>query len=121
MPYTVRDATEALDVSPTISQHSIEGLTSLKVAVRRITTVNGPTIIPPVTKVKSARATALPTTSFCPGPIDQGIIAIVTWVMGCEYLIALKKEDFDALETKFQETYVIYKRIEWAYGDVTPL
>jgi len=46
----VGDVTVALHVSPSISQHLIEGLTSLEVAARRLSNVDSPIVIPRVTE-----------------------------------------------------------------------
>ena len=60
-PHTVGDAIEALHVSPTTSQHSIEGPTSLEVAMRRLISVDFLTVTPEVIGMRSARTVAPPT------------------------------------------------------------
>ena len=46
---------------------------------------------------------APPTTSFCPRPNTQGIIAAAIQVMGSKYLATLKKGDLDVVKAKIQE------------------
>ena len=64
--YTVGDATKALHVSHIVSQHSVERLTSLEVAVRRLCNVNYPIIIPRVTRIQSANNVAASLPLFLP-------------------------------------------------------
>ena len=75
LPHTIGEAMEALHVSPTISQHSADGQTSLEVAVKGLPSVDSFTIILELTETRSTHSVAPPTTSFCPRPHAQGIIA----------------------------------------------
>jgi len=103
LPPTSGDVTASLYESPISSQHSVEGLTSLKVAARRLSSVDFPIAIPGVTRVRSVCNIAPRTTSFCPGPDTQGIIEAAIQVMWSEDLAALKQADLDVVEAKIQE------------------
>jgi len=59
--------TASLHESPTPSQHSIEGPTSLKVVVGRLSSIDSPIAILRVTRGQLGCSIALPTTSFFPG------------------------------------------------------
>ena len=83
---------------PVISQHSVEGLTSLEVAAWRLPTIHTPTIILSVIEMRSTCIVASPATFFCLGIGAQGVVATAIWVMGSKYLNASKKVDFDAVE-----------------------
>jgi len=65
----------SLHESPTPSQHSVEGMTSLEVAIGGLSSVDSSIAILGVTGGQLARSIALPAT-FCPGPgpDTQGII-----------------------------------------------
>ena len=89
--------TASLHESPTPNQHSVEGPTSLEIAVGRLASVNSPIAIPGITGGQSTHSTTLPAASFCPGPGTQGIITAAIQVMSSEYLAALKKADLDAV------------------------
>jgi len=75
-PAAVGDVTTFLHESPTPSQHFVERPTSLKVAARRLSSVDFPIAIPRVTRGQSVRTIAPPATSFCPGLGTQGIIVV---------------------------------------------
>ena len=92
--------TISLQESPTPSQDSVEGLTSLDVAARRLASIDSPIAILGITGGHSTRSTTLPIASFCPRPGTQGIITTVIHVMDSEYLAALKKANLDAVEAK---------------------
>ena len=66
-PPTVGDITASLHESPTTSQYSIEGQTSLEVATRRLSTVDSLITIPGVTGAQLVCTIAPPTTYFCLG------------------------------------------------------
>jgi len=117
---TTPPVTTFMHESPTPSQHLVKGPTSLEMAARRLSSVYSPIAIPRVTGGKLARSIALPTTSFSPGPYTPGIIMVAIYVMGSEYLAALKKADPDAVEAKIQEAPMIYKGIERLCGYPTP-
>jgi len=113
--------TASLHDSPTLSQHSVQGPTSLEVAAGRLSSVDSPIAIPRLTGGQSSRSIALPATSFFTGLGTQGIIKAAMQVMGSEYLDALKKADLDVVEAKIQEGSMIYKGIERLSRDLTPL
>jgi len=50
-PPAVGDVITSLHESPTTNQHSVEGLTSPEVVVKRLSSVNSPIAIPRVTRV----------------------------------------------------------------------
>ena len=50
LPPAIRDVTTSLHESPTTSQHSAEGMTSLEVAARRLSSVSSLIPIPGVTE-----------------------------------------------------------------------
>jgi len=101
-PPAVGDVMASLHESPTTNQHSVEGLTSLQLGMRRLSSVDSPVAITKVTKARSVCTIPPPITSFCPGPGTQGIITTTIQVMGSEYLIALKKTDLDAVDAKIR-------------------
>jgi len=78
--------TEALHVSPIVSQHFAEGPISIEVAAGRLPNFSSPTIILGFTRMQSCHTVTPPITSFCPRPGAQGIIVTVIRVMGFEYL-----------------------------------
>jgi len=59
--------TASLHESPTPNQLSVEGLTSLEIAVGRLASVNSPIAIPGITGGQLAQSTTLVIASFCPG------------------------------------------------------
>jgi len=65
---TTPPVTASLRESPTPSQHSVEGLTSLKVAIGRLCSVDSPIAILGLTGGQLASSIAFPSTSFFPGP-----------------------------------------------------
>ena len=60
LPYIVGDVTEALYVSPTISQHSVEWLTFLEVALRKQPNVDPSPTIPEVAGMRSTHTVTPP-------------------------------------------------------------
>jgi len=119
-PPVVGYLTASLHESPTPSQHSVEGMTSLDVAVGRLLSIDSPIVIPGVTRGQSACSIATSATSFRPWLNTQGIIAATIQAMGFEYLAALKKANLDAIEAKIQEAPMMYKGTERLCGDPTP-
>ena len=116
-PHTVRDATEALHVSATTRQHSIERLIALEVAARRLPNVGSSTAIHGATGMQSVCTIAPLTTSLCPRLSAQGIIMITIWVIGSGYMTALKKTNFDVVGAKIQEASMICKGIKQLCAD----
>ena len=54
-PAIVGDVTTCLHVSLITSPHLVEGSTSIEAVVRRLSSVDSPTVIPGVTRVRSVR------------------------------------------------------------------
>ena len=88
----------------------VEGLTSLEVAAKRLTSVNSLIPIPGVTGAQSVCTISTPTTSFCLGSSTQCIIATTIQVMGSKYLATLKKAFLNVVEVKIQKAPMIYMR-----------
>jgi len=111
LPPTIGDVITSLHGSPTTSQHSIKGSTSLEVAARRLSSVDSSIVIPRVTGAQSVFTITPFTISFCPGPSTEGIIVVMIQVMRYEYLATIKKADFDVVEAKIQVENPWYKKL----------
>ena len=116
---SVLKGTKTLPTSPAHSQHSVEGLISLQLAVKKISTI-AENISHEVMKGKSI-VTAVYATSFCSGPAFQSVIIQGIHSIGSGYLNALKNASFDEVSKVHEGAPMMYKSIERLNGDSNPL
>ena len=94
---------ETFLTSPTHGEHSIEGPTSLQLAVKRISTSVEKTTSQEVVKGKSM-VMAVSTTSFRLGPASQSLITYGIHAIGSDYMNALKNASFDEVAKVYEST-----------------
>lgn len=116
---SVSKGAETFPASPTHSEHSIEGPTSLQLAAKRISTDVKKTTNHEVVKGKSMFA-MVSATSFRPGPASQSIITCGIRAIGFGYLNALKNASFDEAKV-YENAPMMYKSIDRFNEDPNPL
>ena len=116
---SVLKGTETLPTSPTYSEHFVEGLTSLQLATKKISTVDE-NINHEVVKGKST-TTTVSAASFRPSISSQSIIIQGIRAIGSGYLNALKNASLDEVSKVYERAPMMYKIIERLNGDPNPL